>query len=50
MVNKKEEQREQHKISVGPIMKKVLDQQKENIKEVTKGVCDPSNWEYFFSF
>ena len=45
MVNIKEETREQHKVSIGPLMKKVLDNQRENIKEVTKGVCDASYWE-----
>ena len=45
MVNKKDEQREQHRISVGPLMKKILDIQRENVKEVTKDVCDTSNWE-----
>ena len=45
MVNKKEEQREQHRISVGPIMKKVLDIQRKNVMEVTREVCDTSYWE-----
>lgn len=45
MVYKKEETREQHKINVGPIMKKVIEKQKSNICSVTKGVCKPSDWE-----
>lgn len=45
MVNIKEETREQNRIAVGPLMKKVIEQQKKNISEITKGVCDVSNWE-----
>ncbi len=45
MVNKKEVIKEQHQVSVGPTMKKVLDLQKKNIREVTREVCESSNWE-----
>ncbi len=26
-------------------MKKVVEKQKQNVREVTKDVCNPSNWE-----
>ncbi len=45
MVNKKDITREQNQVSIGPIMKKVVEKQKQNIREVTLDVCDPSNWE-----
>ncbi len=45
MANKKEVTRENYQVSIGPIMKEVLDKQKLNIKEVTMEICEPSNWE-----
>ncbi|KKN03014.1 hypothetical protein LCGC14_1111900 [marine sediment metagenome] len=45
MVNKKEKTRENYQVSIGPTMKKVVEKQKQNVREVTKNVCNPSNWE-----
>ena len=45
MVNKKEITRENHNVLIGPLLKEVLDKQKESISSVTMGVCDPSYWD-----
>ncbi len=37
--------RETHVVKIGPLLKKVLDRQKELIKKATYDVCESSHWE-----
>ncbi len=37
--------RKEHTIRIGPLLKQVLDEQMESIKEVTYDICDTSYWE-----
>lgn len=41
----KKRKREVHVIKIGPLLKKVLDEQIESIREATYHVCDSSYWE-----
>ncbi len=39
------EKRKVFRINVSPLFKKVIEQQRKNIMDVTMGVCDSSEWE-----
>ncbi len=41
----KNNKKEEYTIRIGPLLKRVLDKQIEQIKEATYDVCDSSYWE-----
>lgn len=45
MVQKQRHKREEYVVVIGPLLKKVLDEQMESIKEVTYQVCKSSFYE-----
>lgn len=45
MVNKKEQRREEYTIRIGPLLKKIIDKQKELIKSATYDTIESSDWE-----
>ena len=45
MVNKKDVQREEHYVRIGPLLKGVLDKQKELIKSATYDTIESSDWD-----
>lgn len=45
MAKEKKPKREEYVIQIGPLLKKVLDEQMESIKEVTYNVCKSSYFE-----
>ncbi len=42
---KQNNRKEEHTIRIGPLLKKILDEQMESIKDATYDVCDTSYWE-----
>ena len=40
-----EKKKEEYTIRIGPLLKKLLDEQMESIKDATYNVCTPSYWE-----
>lgn len=45
MEDKETTKRESYVVKIGPILKKVLDKQRELIRDATYDVCDSSDWE-----
>lgn len=45
VTNMANKDKQYHVIRVGPKLKAAIELQKENIKDVTYGICKPSDWE-----
>jgi hypothetical protein len=45
LTQKQKSKREEYNVKIGPLLKKVLDEQMESVKEVTYDVVKSSYWE-----